>query len=586
LTDSKHNFIINFNVKKHRLLWSRLEFIVEYIFIILIGILAIVLWSIWNEHKQRKIIKSLLKKEWGKVSEEEYSSEKLESLKAFYQSTKNERMDVDDITWNDIDMDDIYMLINNTQSSIGEEYLYALLRKPCFSKEELEERNRLMKFFQDNEEQRILLQYELFQIGKLTKISIYEYINRLDEQEPKSNMPHYFMSFGLIFSLLLIFINPGLGGICTVIFAVNNIYQYYMKKAKIERFLTVFSYILRLLDSIRGILALDISEIKVYTDTLKHDAKVFKKFKKGSAILISKKVSGNLLDTFLDYIRMLFHIDLMKYHSMLSFLKSNRKILNRIYINVGFLDSMIAAASFRNTLEYYSEPILTKAKHPFISIADLYHPLLDSPVPNSISEEQSVLITGSNASGKSTFIKTLAINTILSQTIFTSLSKSYKASYFQIYSSMALRDNILSNESYYIVEIKSLKRIIDSLNEDVPTLCFIDEVLRGTNTLERIAASSRILASLAKSNTLVFAATHDIELTHILEEYYSNYHFQERISDNKILFDYKLFQGRAISKNAIKLLAMLGYSQNIIQNAEKAAEEFLLNGEWSKISGK
>jgi DNA mismatch repair ATPase MutS len=285
----------------------------------------------------------------------------------------------------------------------------------------------------------------------------------------------------------------------------------------------------------------------------------------------------------MDYLRMLFHIDLIKYNSLLSFFKANRKILNRIYMNIGFLDSMIAASSFRNMLDYYSEPELMKSSRPNLTVMDLYHPLLDNPVPNSISEERSVLITGSNASGKSTFVKTLAINAVLSETIFKSLSKSYKASYFMIYSSMALRDNIFSNESYYIVEIKSLKRIIDSLNEDIPALCFIDEVLRGTNTLERIAASSHILSSLAKSNTLVFAATHDIELTHILDKYYSNYHFQERISENEILFDYKLYEGRAVSKNAIKLLGMLGYSKDIIQNAEKAAEEFLKNGEWSNI---
>jgi DNA mismatch repair ATPase MutS len=148
---------------------------------------------------------------------------------------------------------------------------------------------------------------------------------------------------------------------------------------------------------------------------------------------------------------------------------------------------------------------------------------------------------------------------------------------------MALRDNLLSKESYYIVEIKSLKRILDRVNNEVPTLCFIDEVLRGTNTLERIAASSRILSSLSKKNTLVFAATHDIELTQILENEYSNYHFQERIEDNEILFDYKLYKGKAISKNAIKLLNMMGYPKEIIVSAENAAEEFLTKGEWSKI---
>jgi DNA mismatch repair ATPase MutS len=258
-------------------------------------------------------------------------------------------------------------------------------------------------------------------------------------------------------------------------------------------------------------------------------------------------------------------------------------VLNRIYKNVGFLDSMIAAASFRKLIYYYCEPKLTKSGHPHLMVTDLYHPLLEKPVPNSITEERSVLLTGSNASGKSTFIKTLAINAILTQTIFTSVSKSYQASYFQIYSSMALRDNILSNESYYIVEIKSLKRILDSVNNEIPTLCFIDEVLRGTNTLERIAASSRILSSLARMNTMVFAATHDIELTQILENDYSNYHFQERIENNQILFDYKLYQGKAISKNAIKLLNMMGYPKKIILSAEDAAEEFLNKGEWGKM---
>ena len=152
-----------------------------------------------------------------------------------------------------------------------------------------------------------------------------------------------------------------------------------------------------------------------------------------------------------------------------------------------------------------------------------------------------------------------------------------------IYSSMALRDNIFSNESYYIVEIKSLKRILDHINIEIPALCFIDEVLRGTNTLERIAASSRILSSLSRKNALVFAATHDIELTHILENDYSNYHFQERIAENEILFDYKLYKGKAVSKNAIKLLGMLKYPKDIITSAENAAEEFLSSGEWSNI---
>lgn len=269
---------------------------------------------------------------------------------------------------------------------------------------------------------------------------------------------------------------------------------------------------------------------------------------------------------------------------MLSFFKKNKEAMLRIFKIVGFIDSMIAAASYREMLDYYSIPKLYQDyTHPRLSVTKLYHPLIKDPVANSITEDSSTLLTGSNASGKSTFIKSLAINQILSQTIYTSLSRECEASYFTIYSSMALKDNILSNESYFIVEIKSLKRILDNARGKYPILCFVDEVLRGTNTLERIAASSRILASLANENALCFAATHDIELTYILEKQYSNYHFRERIEGKKVLFDYVLYKGRAVSKNAIKLLELLGYSQDIIADAMTAADEYMRTGEWSTI---
>ena len=147
---------------------------------------------------------------------------------------------------------------------------------------------------------------------------------------------------------------------------------------------------------------------------------------------------------------------------------------------------------------------------------------------------------------------------------------------------MALKDNIQSSESYFIVEIKSLKRILDAVNQDkTPVLCFVDEVLRGTNTVERIAASSRILQSFADSGVMCFAATHDIELTHMLEHLYSNYHFKEDVKDNDVIFNYRLYEGRAVSRNAIKLLGVLGYDENVITKADETAKRFLDTGVWS-----
>ena len=265
------------------------------------------------------------------------------------------------------------------------------------------------------------------------------------------------------------------------------------------------------------------------------------------------------------------------------------KELFEIYEIIGYIDSMVSIASYRQSLEYYCIPELVhtdsgKSHDIFIECSELYHPLIDEPVKNSIKTDKCVLLTGSNASGKSTFIKTVALNAIMCQTIHTALAKNYHSSYYYIYSSMALRDDLFSNESYYIVEIKSLKRILDKVkSSSVPVLCFIDEVLRGTNTLERIASSSEILAKLSKLGAMCFAATHDIELTSILENYFSNYHFEEHVDDNDVLFDYKLRKGKANTRNAIKLLKMIGYDDDITYNAENHAINFLDTGVWNKI---
>ena len=248
---------------------------------------------------------------------------------------------------------------------------------------------------------------------------------------------------------------------------------------------------------------------------------------------------------------------------------------------MGTLEAVIAIASFREFLPFYSLPVLEESKEGYMEAEEVYHPMIPQAVSNSISIKRGALLTGSNASGKSTFLKTVAINAILSQTIYTSVSKKYQAPFFRVYSSMSLRDNLAGNESYYMVEIKALRRILEALKEkDTPLLSFVDEVLRGTNTVERIAASSHILKELNQKHVLSFAATHDIELTYLLEKEYDNFHFTEEIKEGDILFSYKLFTGRTQSRNAIKLLELMGYDENIIESAAKCADNFLTTGQW------
>ena len=148
---------------------------------------------------------------------------------------------------------------------------------------------------------------------------------------------------------------------------------------------------------------------------------------------------------------------------------------------------------------------------------------------------------------------------------------------------MALRDDLESGESYFIVEIRSLKRILDEAKKKENLLCIIDEVLRGTNTIERIAASSEILWNICGENVLSFAATHDIELSYILEDRYTNYHFEEEVRKEDVVFNYLLKEGRVTTRNAIRLLEMMKYGKKITEEARKAVEHFESAGLWEKI---
>lgn len=148
---------------------------------------------------------------------------------------------------------------------------------------------------------------------------------------------------------------------------------------------------------------------------------------------------------------------------------------------------------------------------------------------------------------------------------------------------MALRDDMESGESYYIVEIKALKRILDAAAGDVPILCFVDEVLRGTNTIERIAASTQILKSLGRTGILCFAATHDIELTELLQDDFDNYHFEEDVAEGDVVFNYRLKEGKATTRNAIKLLELMGYDRDVIERATAQAEHFAESGVWQNV---
>lgn len=545
-----------------------------------IGIIIVIVNMYQAEKSRKKRFLKKLEEEWGKFSEREYSYEEYECISHYYQSKEYENY-IDDITWNDLDLDSVFKAMNNTQSSLGAEVLYEMLRVPALKEDVLQERERVIRFMTEHPEQRIRLQVIFSGIGRTKTYSVTDYISMLDQVKLSSNGKHIVVALIAVLSLVSIFINPIWGLVFVLCAFVLSAGTYYKEKGKVEPYLTSFAYVLRMLRASELLQKEDITELNDYCEELKMLNKRFASFRKNAGLVMGMKSSGNPMDMLFDYVRMFFHVDLLKFNQMVSILRKEKENCNRMIGLLGSLEAAIAVASFRQALPMYSLPEFADAKECFMEAEELYHPMIPKAVSNGISLRKGALITGSNASGKSTFLKTVAINAILSQSIHTSIAKSYKAPFFRVYSSMSLRDNLAGNESYYMVELKALQRILRASKEgDAPMLSFVDEVLRGTNTVERIAASSHILKELNQRNVLSFAATHDIELTYLLEDEYENYHFTEEIKEGDILFSYRLFQGRTQSRNAIKLLELMGYDKKIVDSALSCANNFLETGQW------
>lgn len=551
---------------------------------ILVFLVIYFIRCIFDEKKKKKKFKESLYADFGKKPQKKYPEGRLEKLAKRFDTLKVAEDNcflVDDITWNDLEMDRVFARMDYTFSATGEEMLYRLLRCPCTEKTQLSEREKLIQYFAEHEDDRVALQMLYAQIGRTGKYSIYEYMDYLETLKQRSNTKHYLVLVLLLLAVIVCFVDVGLGFLLISALLCFNLITYFKEKGEIDPYITTFSYVLRVLDMEKQFGGQKISVIEPYVKDMDEKRKKFGKFARFSYLLTAQNsMSGNPLDIVMDYLRMGLHLNLIKFNTMLAECKKYKEDIVSIIETMGYIESMISICSYRASLSGYCQPDFDK-REKSMAAESLYHPLLQEPVSNSFSVDKGMLLTGSNASGKSTFLKTVAVAQIMAQSVHTVCAKEYKTAFYRIYTSMALRDDMESSESYFIVEIKALKRIIDATEDkEIPVLCFVDEVLRGTNTVERIAAASQILEQMAKEGIFGFAATHDIELTSLLQKEYENFHFEETIEENDVKFNYLLKEGKATSRNAIKLLSVLGYKENIIAKAEQRANGFLKNGEW------
>jgi len=269
-----------------------------------------------------------------------------------------------------------------------------------------------------------------------------------------------------------------------------------------------------------------------------------------------------------------FFIEESTYYRISGQLMEKKDEILELYYLVGEIDALVSIAIYENNnKERCNNPKFIKETS--LKIVDGIHPLLKRPVENSINiSNKGIVLTGTNMSGKSTFLRMISTNILLAQTFNFTLAQEYESCFLNIVSSISPKDDIMNGKSYYLAEAEAILRIIKASEKNTPVFCPIDEIFRGTNPLERISSSAEILNYINEGKAICIVATHDRELSDMLKENYDFYHFSEEVdSENGLKFDYKLKKGISKTRNAIKLLEYVGYPKRIVENSYKRIEK-------------
>ncbi|MHC5217882.1 MutS-related protein [Enterococcus sp. LJL128] len=548
---------------------------VWYVIGLSVAVVIIILFLEWRTNYK---LREKIKQQWGKAPvwsrfDHEDSLKDAWKIAQTYQKFESE---IDDITWYDLDMTEVFEAVNGTYSSIGSEALYQRLRNFDFNDQSVEKLEELIAFYEEQPEKRVAIQFRFGQLGKKDKNFVKHYLSEAAGKE----LPHFYLyvffgilpiigagilAFGQVFGLYLL-----VGSICL------NTFYYLSKKERLETELNSMRYFVQGLGTAKAI-------SKIETPVQQQLKSNLTPLKSILTFAVSFRVKSNSeAEMLFDYINIMFMLPFISYHFALRRLAKHNKEAIILWDLLGELEAAYAVLNFRL---YMPKTAVPKFQTGGVSAENSYHPLLSaSAVVNPVAWENNTLVTGSNASGKSTYVKSVAINCILAQTIHTAAADHFLMQRGHVLTSMAVEDDLFEGDSYFVAEIKSIKRVLDQVATGEHCYCFIDEILKGTNTIERIAASASIIDWLKDYPSIAFVATHDIELTEILKYSCTNLHFEEQIEADGISFDYQVRSGAAKTRNALELLQVMSYPKVIVDSAKEEAAFFDKHRLWNILN--
>ncbi|EJO5346652.1 DNA mismatch repair protein MutS [Clostridium botulinum] len=507
---------------------------------------------------------------WAKTQYEEgdEKNRQFKNIRKFFDMKEKQEYTIDDETWSDMDLNRVYEKLDRNSSTLGESALYYMLRNPLSNEEKLKNRNNIIQLFKEDIKLRDKLLIIYYELGKDRKNT---FLDMIESELVVNKLKYYLYTilgkiFPLIAILLTIFINTNYAKYIAIS-AGLNMFVNYMERNTIKS--KGIIYLRSIIKAAKKIASIKNNNIIYYTDNINNNLKQVKSIDRGTFLIGFVNMWQGLFEA----ICVIFLVEECAYYKVSEVLKDKKQYIINIFHTLGELETLLSISGYQKSLNKgYVNPTFTKET--CLNIKEGVHPLLDNPVANSISiKDKGIVLTGTNMSGKSTFLRMLGINIILSQSFYFALAKEYKSSFFNIVSSISPNDDLSKGKSYYMAEAEGILRIVNALKKDLPVFCPIDEIFRGTNPIERIAMSAEILSYLQNGRTVSIVATHDRELVDILKDSYEFYYFSESVdSKNGLNFDYKLKVGVSSTRNAIRLLEYIGYPKEVTEKAYKRAE--------------
>lgn len=251
--------------------------------------------------------------------------------------------------------------------------------------------------------------------------------------------------------------------------------------------------------------------------------------------------------------------------------KSYGKNMRSYLEAVGEFEALISLASITYIRDDYTFANINECKdeRPNIDFKNLKHPLIKigDAVGNSIDlKGQTCVITGSNMSGKTTFLRSIGINLVLTYAGGPALASYFDTSIMKILTSIRVEDNVNKGISTFYAELLRIKDMTEYNKKKRPMICLIDEIFKGTNSADRIICATESIKKLSQPWSITLVSTHDFELCNLEDDKIINavnYHFAEYYENDEIKFDYKIREGRCVTTNAKVLLKMVGIVDEI-----------------------